>query len=142
MLEYWCWTPEVLKKLSKHYSTVSEADYDYWKSSAGGNAVQPEEILPGDMIASLVAARDVNAAHFYLNQLRISMFDLAVHSPESHEALERMDISAIHHEIRSDVFPPRGPESLGFGFNWAHGQVLNAHLMKEDYSAGYYSYML
>ncbi|SMR56004.1 unnamed protein product [Zymoseptoria tritici ST99CH_1A5] len=52
-----------------------------------------------------------------------------------------MDISVVFNEIRSKVYPPLGPEASGEGFNWGHGQVLVAHLMQEDYSAGYYSYI-
>lgn len=145
MLEYWCWTLSILKLLSKHYSTLSDEYSEHWRASRRTEASETSQLaeqLPDDMIDAVIAAKSVNAAHFYRNQLRLGLFDMAVHNPSSHEALQAMDISATYNELRNAIFPPRGPEALGYGFQWGHAKALNGHTMQDDYSAGYYSYML
>lgn len=142
MLEHWCWTPEVLKFLSRHFSTLPDEETETVHHSSESltsitSPTEEEERIPDSMIASLIAARNVNAAHFYLNQLRMSIFDMAVHHPGSREALQDMDITALFNSIRRETYPPCSPD----GNHWGHGQVLFTHCMSEDYSAGYYSYM-
>jgi metallopeptidase MepB len=130
MLEYWCWTPAVLRTLGQHFSYISPECFEVWKNQASSvGSERPEERLSEDVIYALVAAKNVNAAHFYLNQLRLSMFDLIIHSPSSNEKLQAMNVSAVYNEIRSTVFPPRGPEAFGEGFEWGHGQTFNRHAM-------------
>lgn len=143
MLEEWCWNPVILKRISKHYSTLSVEYQETWRKSKSTmeDEEQPEQ-LPDSMVASLASARYVNAAQFFLNQIRHCMFDMTVHHPPSHNAIQKMDMSAVHNQIRSEVMPLSGPEATGCEFEWGHGQVLLAHLMQDDYSAGYYSYML
>ncbi|SMY27347.1 unnamed protein product [Zymoseptoria tritici ST99CH_1A5] len=141
MLEEWCWTPAILKSLSCHYATLSPSYFTSWQAPTTPGAEQPQETLPDSMITSLIAARNVNAAHFYLNQLRHCIFDMAVHHPSSHEALQAMDLATLYNELRSKILPPRGPETQGESLDWGHGYVWNGHVMQEDYSAGYYSYI-
>ncbi|SMR57284.1 unnamed protein product [Zymoseptoria tritici ST99CH_1E4] len=139
MLEEWCWTPSILKRLSQHYSTISDEDLRCWEDAEP--ATELEDQLPDDMISSLIVARNVNAAHFYLNQLRHCLFDMAVHHPSSHETLQTLDLATLYNELRSTISPPRGPETQAEGLDWGHGYVWNGHVMQEDYSAGYYSYI-
>jgi metallopeptidase MepB len=60
MLENWCWDREGLRQLSSHYETG-----------------QP---LPDDMIDALVRSKHVQGSMALMQQLRVFLFDMAVHS--------------------------------------------------------------
>ncbi|OHF02031.1 peptidase family M3 [Colletotrichum orchidophilum] len=140
MLENWCWVPSQLKALSKHYSSLSPEYLQFWQSNSNGGQIPPPEQMPDDMIESLTRSRYVNGALFHLNQLSICIFDMAVHNPESHAAIEKMNISAMYNRIHSEIYPPDGPEAVGHGDEWGHNYVRFGHLVN-DYDAGYYSYL-
>lgn len=139
MLENWCWTPSQLQSLSRHYSSLSSEYLKSWEEQADGKPKPPEQI-PDEMIESLSKIRHANGALFILRQLFISMFDMSVHEPESHEAIEKMNISAKFNSMRKEIAQVEGPEALGQGDEWAHGQGNFGHFMGE-YDAGYYSYL-
>lgn len=145
MLEHWCWNPSVLKFLSKHF-TMMPADYDqvwtYTKEHVREGHLSSAERLPDSVIASIIAARHVNAGHFHLNQLRLALFDMVIHHPQEGIDIKNVDISELYNKVRSRVFPPRGPDADVGHHRWGHGHVLFGHCMEEDYSAGYYSYLL
>lgn len=141
MLEYWCWIPSQLKALSRHYSCVSEEHLAFWRNKNSAQHIPPPEQIPDYLVDSLVKAKRVNEASAYLNQLCIGIFDMAVHTPETHAAIEEMNISAAFNKIRSDIFPPDSPETTGLGEEWGHTQARLTHLMGQ-YDAGYYAYLL
>lgn len=140
MLENWCWIPSQLKLLSRHYSSLSSAYFDSWEEQAEGNSKPPERI-PDEMIESLIRAKHVNSALFNLRQLHLGIFDMTVHKPESHKAIEELNISAKYNNLLVKIFPLDGPEVLGQGDEWGHGHARFQHLLGE-YDAGYYSYLL
>ncbi|KAI1857644.1 hypothetical protein JX265_011059 [Neoarthrinium moseri] len=120
MLENWCWTPSQLKALSKHYETG--------------------EPIPDDLIKKQIATKHVNDALFNLRQLHFGIFDMTVHTPESHEELEKMDFSKLYNELRSEIAGLDGPEALGEPSTWGNGQATFGHLIG-GYDAGYYGYL-
>jgi metallopeptidase MepB len=139
MLENWCWTPSQLKSLSRHYSSLSLQYFKSWEEQAESKSKPPEQI-PDEMIESLIGAKYVNCALFNLRQLHLGIFDMTVHEPESHEAIENLNISATYNNLRKKIWQIEGPEVLGQGDEWGHGQANFGHLMGE-YDAGYYSYL-
>ncbi|KAI9732964.1 MAG: hypothetical protein M1818_007397 [Claussenomyces sp. TS43310] len=138
MLENWCWEPSVLKSLSRHYSSLSSEYLKSWEEQAEEKSGPPEKI-PDEMIESLIRAKHVNVALSTLNQLHLSIFDMTVHEPESHEAIEKLNISARYNTLRKELSPIDGPE-VSEGDEWGHGQANFGHLMG-DYDAGYYGYL-
>ncbi|KKA30614.1 hypothetical protein TD95_000834 [Thielaviopsis punctulata] len=120
MLENWCWTPLVLKRLSKH--------------------VETGEPIPEDLIEKLISTKHVNGALFNLRQLHFGIFDMAIHTPKNHEEIEGMNTSAVYNSLRSDISGLLGPESLGEPMTWGHGEATFGHLMG-GYDAGYYGYL-
>lgn len=120
MLENWCWTPSQLKALSSHYQT--------------------NEPIPDDLIEKQISTKHVNDALFNLRQLHFGIYDMTIHTPESHEALEKMDFSKLYNQLRAEICGLKGPEELGEGFNWGNGQATFGHLMG-GYDAGYYGYL-
>ncbi|KAI7913917.1 metallopeptidase MepB [Pyricularia oryzae] len=120
LLEEWCWTPEQLKALSSHYQTG--------------------EPIPEDLTKALIKTKHINGALFNLRQLHFGIFDMTIHTPESHEELKKMDFSAVYNDLRADISGIKGPEALGEPSNWGNGQACFGHLIG-GYDAGYYGYL-
>ncbi|KAK2056264.1 metallopeptidase MepB [Colletotrichum caudatum] len=140
MLENWCWVSSLLKLLARHYSSLSPEYLKSWQEAGNEGQPPPPSQMPDDMIESLTKAKHVNGALFHLNQLGIGIFDMAAHGPETHAAIEAMNISKTYNTIRREIFPPESPTALGEGDEWGHAQARLGHLV-EDYDAGYYSYL-
>ncbi|KAF2719489.1 metallopeptidase MepB [Polychaeton citri CBS 116435] len=140
MLENWCWTPSQLKSLSKHWSHLSPEYAQSWKEQAKPGEEQPSESLTDDLIRSIVNTRHVNDALFNLRQLHFGIFDMTVHEAKSHDAVQDLDASALYNSLRHEISKLDGPEALGEGETWGHGQATFGHLIG-GYDAGYYGYL-
>lgn len=139
MLENWCWDAGVLKRIGRHYSYISEEYHNAWRGSTAKGEEQPEERIPDDLVQQLVDSRRVNGGLAVLRQLSLAMFDMDVHTPDTHEAIVEMNISATFNRLRREIIGTLGPD--GAGDDWGHAQATFAHLVG-DYDAGYYSYLL
>lgn len=139
MLENWCWTPSQLKSLSKHYSYLS-SDYKAAFDAEHAGAAQPAETIPEELINSIIKTKHVNDALFNLRQLHFGIFDMTVHSPASYEEIEALEISELYNKLRTEISKLDGPETLGEGYGWGHGQATFGHLIG-GYDAGYYGYL-
>lgn len=51
-----------------------------------------------------------------------------------------MNVSAIWNKTRKEITKMDGPEVLGHGDDWGHGQANFGHAISE-YDAGYYGYL-
>ncbi|KAG4435015.1 hypothetical protein IFR05_009504 [Cadophora sp. M221] len=139
MLENWCWTPAILKALSRHYSTLSSEYLTAWEEESHGTSPPPVRI-PDEIIESLIQAKNVNGALFQLRVLHPSILDMMIHQPESHELLEQMNISEHFNKIRKELTGLDRLEVLGEGWRWGHGDGNMGHLVG-DYDAGLYGYL-
>jgi metallopeptidase MepB len=139
MLENWCWEAGPLNALSRHYSSLSAEYFKAWEEKAEEKSKPPEKI-PDEMIDSLIGAKYVNVAVSNLKQLHLGIFDMMVHEPESHEAIEKLNISALFNTLQKELLQIDGPEVLGLGNEWGNGQANFGHLMG-DYDVGYYGYL-
>ena len=140
MLENWCWTPSQLKSLSKHWSHLSPEYQQAWKESTKDGEKQPEESMPDDLIQSIISTRHVNDALFNLRQLHFGIFDMTVHEPTSHSAVESLDASETFNKLRKQISKIDGPEEIGKDYGWGHGEATFGHLIG-GYDAGYYGYL-
>ncbi|KAH7319894.1 hypothetical protein B0I35DRAFT_478197 [Stachybotrys elegans] len=120
MLENWCWTPSVLKSLSKHWETG--------------------ESIPDDLVQSLVKTKHFNSATNTLGQLLVGIFDMTVHSPESHEATKDVNYGRLWNQLRHDISGIKGPEDVGEGMDWGNRHATIGHFIG-GYDAGYYGYL-
>ncbi|KAF7291588.1 Metallopeptidase MepB [Mycena chlorophos] len=78
MLENWCWEPEVLKQMSRHYKT--------------------NEPLSDDLIQKIIKSRYVNVGLFYLRQVFFAKFDIKVHMDQDAE-----DYTALWTNLREKI---------------------------------------
>lgn len=135
MLEQWVWNPEVLRSMSRHYTTL---DTKYKKSwlEAHSDADLPPEKLPDHVLENLVHMRSKSRLALHLQQLSESMFDLVVHHPQEELLLEHLndgELDAIYDTLQCTYLGMSRPE-LGYmhtSFN---------HLMS-GMEAGYYAYL-
>ncbi|KAJ4158354.1 uncharacterized protein LMH87_008884 [Akanthomyces muscarius] len=118
MLENWCWTPSVLKRLSGRWDTG--------------------EPIPDEMIARLVAAKNMNAALSARDSVHTALFDMVIHSGESQEHVKAMNCAKIWNELREELTGLHGPD--GMGVEWGHGHLIIDHFIT-GYDAGYYGYL-
>jgi len=107
IMENWMWEPSVLQRFARHYRTG--------------------ELIPTDLVARLVAARDLNVGLFTMRQVYLGQLDLGMHAvaepPDLMEVYKRAtDYTLL--PFHEDTFFP-----AGFG-----------HLMG-GYDAGYYGYL-
>jgi metallopeptidase MepB len=139
MLENWCWTPSQLKSLSQHWSYLSPEYAAAWSETANGKA-KPEEKIPDELISNIIKTKHVNDALFNLRQLHFGIFDMLVHEPKDHEAIEKLEVSETYNKLRKEISQLDGPEALGSGWDWGNGQATFGHLIG-GYDAGYYGYL-
>ncbi|MDX3353285.1 Zn-dependent oligopeptidase [Streptomyces sp. ME01-24h] len=106
MLENWCWDPAVLRRFARHHKT---------------GAPLPEELLAG-----MVAARNVGSGLATLVQIFYASLDLAYHSP----GFDRDTTATLRkiHDLHGFTFP-----------EGTHRQSAFEHLF--GYEAGYYGYL-
>nr|POE82460.1 saccharolysin [Quercus suber] len=140
MLENWCWTPSQIKALSKHWSYLSPDYAAAYKATSKSGADQPAKHMPDNLIDSIIRTKNVNAALFNLRQLHFGIFDMSVHEPSSHAAIEGLDFSNEYNKLRREISKLDGPEALGKGYNWGNGQATFGHLLG-GYGSGYYGYL-
>lgn len=95
MLENWCWTPSVLKSLSRH-----------WESN---------EKITDELINKLISTKNLNSATQNLGQLLIGTFDMTIHTPKSHEAVKELDAGKLWNTLRGEITGIKGPEDVGEG---------------------------
>ena len=137
-LEFWCWIPERLKAMSKHYSYLSLACKDAWFASNPAETVQPPETLPDEMIAGLVGTKHINEVIGTLWQLARSVWDIRINNQPSHEALAELSISAVYYgsiKTLTGLDLPEGEGDVG------HGYVGTNHYI-QAMAAGHYAYLL
>ncbi|KAJ5743604.1 hypothetical protein N7533_008474 [Penicillium manginii] len=145
MLENWCWTPSQLRALSTHYATLSPEYLKGWQEAQGragkdASSPAPAAQIPDEVINNLIRTKHVNDALFNLRQLHFGIFDMSVHEPASHAAIEALPISATYNRLRKEITQMDGPEAIGAGDEWGHGEATFGHLIG-GYDAGYYGYL-
>ncbi|KAG7042508.1 metallopeptidase MepB [Colletotrichum scovillei] len=165
MLENWCWSAEQLRGLGRHYSFLSEECLRDWREKqvirgvqgeAGEGVTQPPERIPESVVEGLVAAKHVGQGLGTLQQLFISVFDMAVHQlpastitqedPTANAAASAVegeaaaDFTTLWNSLRREIVPTDDPPFLpGDDANWGHGYTNIGHLM-DEYDAGFYGY--
>ncbi|KAH8680766.1 metallopeptidase MepB [Xylariales sp. PMI_506] len=140
LLEYWFWTPPILRAIGRHYSYLSTENLDIWKKEKKDGQEQPPETLPEEVIEQLVGSKNKFTTLANLRQVAIGCFDMALHTPASHEAIEALHLESTYNRLRRDILQLQDPSDLGEGDGWGCGFALYPHLV-DGYDAGFYGYL-
>ncbi|KAF3802553.1 Saccharolysin [Colletotrichum gloeosporioides] len=135
MLENWCWMADELRHMSCHYTRLNPELLDDWRRKNPGQPDPPEKI-PDELLGPLVRSRNVNRALWLLRQLAFARFDMAVHSPATHEECLHLDVAEIFNDTMERLRLLPNPDAKDRG----HPQS-NFHHMVSGMDAGYYSYL-
>lgn len=137
MLENWCWTPSTLRSLSQHYSTLSPEYMIAWREGASYDGDDVSEQMPTDLAERLIQAKRVNTMQNCAS-LAMSVFDMTIHQPKSHEEAKSMNTTYWWNKTRHEIAGLEGPD--GEEYHWANGQAGFAHIVR-GYDAGFYGYL-
>jgi metallopeptidase MepB len=138
LLEYWCWVPECLCRLSCHYFYLSLEYYQHWvPQNAGKDTARPPKEIPDKIIHNLVAAKQLNQGILTLRQVAFSKFDMKIHNPEmSLDEIEGTDISKLYNSLLQEMTGLQWPEDR---LRRGHGYATTSHYVWGQ-EGDYYSY--
>jgi metallopeptidase MepB len=129
--------PKLLRQMSCHYSHLKPEYTKAWQENVKD---LPPKKLSDDLIAAcLKNIKDFNFGRSYAN-VALCHFDMAVHNPETHESLEKMNMAETFNQIERDVKLLHGPQNLGGTLDWGCAFAHFKHLSGE-YDAQYYTYL-
>lgn len=145
MLEQFFWVERHIKDVSFHYSHIDSRMKDMWRATLEDqdkvHSLEKPVQLSDDLVRILAQTNQSKAVRNTLNDLFFATYDMLVHTPASHAALERLNLTELFNKTRSDVLKVRGGEALGEGWEWCHAQTIFRNILNR-YDAGYYSYIL
>ncbi|KAN0089490.1 zincin [Hyaloscypha variabilis] len=120
---------DILKELSCHYTTL-DSRYLTELLKQNPSAPGPPEKIPDDLLDAIIGSRDR-----FLGSV-VSIFDLKIHSPSSHEEIADLDFAKLWYDLRAEV------EGIDFSRlrNEGHEHVTFGHLLS-GYDMGYYGYL-
>ncbi|CAJ2511740.1 Uu.00g073650.m01.CDS01 [Anthostomella pinea] len=119
LLEYWCWDPSVLKRLSSHYVT--------------------NRPMPNDMIHELVSRKPELILNGLMRRdLPFSYFDARVHG--SADSLKGVSYAELFHQVERDLQRGSGVELPDITSDEDHPYTTYEHIMGLGYETNSYSY--
>ncbi|MDQ1237534.1 MAG: M3 family metallopeptidase [Wigglesworthia glossinidia] len=114
LMENYCWHPESIKLISKHYLTG--------------------EKLPEIIINNLSKMRYYQSSLFILRQLEFSLFDLNIHLLSNFKEYKKDIVIKIFEKVKSEIsITPRS--------KWERFPNTFSHIFSGGYASGYYSYL-
>ncbi|KAL7920474.1 hypothetical protein ACQKWADRAFT_298655 [Trichoderma austrokoningii] len=135
LLENWCWNREILKQISHHYTFQNEQCLSEWHAKYP-EAPYPPAQIPDDLLETIVKFRNTNRGLRLLHILVVSIFDLKIHTPQTHEEIEQIDLSRLWYDLREEIEGLDMTRSRAAG----HEQATFGHLLS-GYDMGYYGYL-
>lgn len=148
LLEKWCWTPQILKLIAKHYSYISPNHFAQWKTTTSQHdntadeekdkaIKQPPQTLPDTTIDALILTKHTHRALDTLQNLHLSLTDQKLYQPSTHEEIQNLDVAKLYNSLKTELIPL--PDH-GLGDNWAHSYASWTHPV-DNYDCGYYGYL-
>lgn len=114
MLEFWTWSANELKALTSHFET--------------------SEPIPDQLIDQLVKSKHVNTGLFNLRQLHFALFDMSLHTIDTQEKIDALDLTKLWNELREEIalISNGGIDNTGYS---TFGHIAGG------YESGYYGYL-
>ncbi|OAA79260.1 Peptidase M3A/M3B [Akanthomyces lecanii RCEF 1005] len=120
LFENWCWMKKTLRDMNRHYAYVKPYCLERWLEEHPGRAAPPVR-LSDDDLERLVSSRKEGKMSWYLSQLALSRFDMAVHGCRSLDECLKLDPATLYYDLmekncflsRPDPFNIGHPE-VGF----------------------------
>ncbi|KAI8223635.1 Neurolysin [Colletotrichum sp. SAR 10_99] len=131
MLENWCWMPDELVKMSRHYTHIDPAYAAKWKENHDDAELPPEKI-DEKLVERLVESRSLNRALWFLRQILFAKFDVDVNNQKSTDAVRELDEVKLYNDLKETLTLTKNPEKNSVGY------VQSNHLITL-YDAGYFS---
>lgn len=150
MFEHFFRQPQIIQDVSHHYALLSPAYEELWRTTLpddDDDGQRSSAPLPGRELPAAVAASVAGSdwkrkgLRDALSTLFFAKYDLLIHSPESREALEHMNLAETYNKLKAEIRSLAGGEALGDGWEWGHGETIFRAVISK-YDAGYYSYVL
>lgn len=143
LMEQWAYIPEVLKRVSRHYSYISPAYADIWRKTQGGdmNAQQPEETLPESQIESINNDKNAYSALSALKQVYYATYDMRINEADYvQNQINDLDMTTLFNQLKTNMTLTEGAEAIGKGWTSTHMQSTFTHISTSGYGVGYYGY--
>ncbi|KAH8657965.1 hypothetical protein BX600DRAFT_499997 [Xylariales sp. PMI_506] len=135
MLENWCWMPDQLSSMSRHYTYLDPAYAEAWKKETGEQQLPPER-LPEEIATKLAASRCVDIALSTLRQIHFAKFDLYCHGKQE---ITAADFKRNFNETREQIGLISTTD--GTGSDLGHEFATMIHFV-DGSATNYYSYLL
>jgi metallopeptidase MepB len=146
MFEQFFWQEWHIMNVSLHYSHISSHHKELWRASLPEDQRETKDLPPARLQDNVIAAlvnTNLNRRNVrdQLKELFFATYDMLIHSPESHEKLERMNLTELFNKTKSEIYSLSGGEVIGDGWEWGHGETVFRNVIN-GYDAGYYAYIL
>lgn len=112
-LENWCWHPESIPLISKHFQAGTP--------------------LPNDLLNKMLAAKHFQTGMQTVRQLEFSLFDIQLHAQNYQTTETSLSVQDTLENARDAVAVVKAPDYNRF-------QCSFSHIFAGGYAAGYYSY--
>ena len=107
MLENWCWLPNVLQLISKHYKSlrpehrrIQQVDWD----EVIGEGIDPIDSLPKNLIEQLVESKQASNLLQCLALLSMGLFDVSIDQTALRGEATSVDTTMLYHETIATVY--------------------------------------
>ncbi|KAF2215080.1 hypothetical protein CERZMDRAFT_94503 [Cercospora zeae-maydis SCOH1-5] len=132
LMEQFAYAPEVLKRLSQHYTRTDPKYAAAW--TASGKQLPPET-LPDAAIRDMIKNRVSFSGQDQLEQIALGTIDQIYHTPKSQEDAKKINSTKVYNDEVTEIV-----QYEGMGTDGGHGQTSFTHIMS-GYQAVYYSYL-
>ncbi|GIZ45789.1 hypothetical protein CKM354_000894200 [Cercospora kikuchii] len=132
MMEEFAYAPDVLKRLSQHYTRIDPKYAEAWKKN---NTELPPETLPDAAISDMVKNKVAFSAGGQIGQIALGKIDQIYHTPKSQEDAKKINTTKIWNDEFTAALKTEGQ-----GIDGGHGQTSFTHIM-QGYDAKYYAYL-